>query len=103
MNNVIPISAARPSPVQLRRYAVTQARALLCSAGISATRRTVASVFDSKAGTNLDAISNWIYKILLDLTHLRAYTLESDSLLRCKLRIVFYELLERVSFATPFD
>ena len=95
MTNVIPISSARPSPVQLSRYAETQARALLVSAGIPMNSRTITAAFRPSARTNFDAVNRWIYHSILDLTHLRARTLEADQLLRSKLRIVFYELLDR--------
>ena len=103
MTNVIPIAAARPSPVQLRRYSEALARALLLSAGISTHSRTVTAAFRPSARTNVDAVSDWIYRSIIDLSHLRSQTLETDSLLRAKLRIVFFELLARTFYPSPFD
>ena len=103
MTNVVPISAARPSPVQLRSYAEAQARRLLRSAGLPTHRRTVTVAFIPRARTNLEAVSEWIYRHVLKLGHLRALTLEGDTLLQGKLRIAFYEKLERTFDDSIFD
>lgn len=103
MTNVIPISIARPSAAQLQNYAETQARHLLASAGISLNDCSVTATFQPSAKTNLDAVSDWIYRLLINLGYLRAKTLDRDLLLRAKFRIAFFELLERAIHASPFD
>ena len=102
MSNVVNLAVGLPSPEQMRRYAEAHAYRLLQSRGIPAHERTVTAAFAPTARTNLEAVSRWIYGHVAALGHLKAHTLDGDTILQRKLTWAFDEKLEAV-FGNPFD
>ena len=94
MSNVIDLAVGLPSPEQMRKYAESHAYRLLQSRGIPTHERNVTAAFLPTARTNLEAVSSWIYDRIAAIDHLRAHTLDTDTIVPRELTWVFDEKLE---------